>query len=60
LRTAPFTRASGGLWLSVSSRCRALRSRSAARQTCAQAMKKRWSPVKPSITGGSCPFSDMR
>src|SRR5690606_20045568 len=60
LRTTPLTRASGGLCTSVNSRCRAASSRVAVRQTCAQAMKNRWSPVKPSITGGSLPLSDMR
>jgi hypothetical protein len=27
-------------------------------QLCAKAMKKRWSPVKPLITGAGLPFSE--
>ena len=34
----------------------AIASRCIARHTCAQARKKRWSPVRPSITGASLPF----
>ncbi len=35
-------------------------SRYLVRQTCAQPMKKRWSPVRPSRTGASAPSSDER